>query len=285
MRASVEVRLRGVAKTGLLDIGQLRRRFVFQRVLRRLAEEKDWILKGGFLLETRIPVGARATKDLDFATATTDSDEEMTDRLQEALEIDDDNDFLVFTIKTIKGNRRDLRGRASWTVSLSVDLDGRNFDNIKLDIAERLDEVEGATELLTVPRVVAIEGLEDVLMPAVDVCQHAAEKFHALCLIFPDGRPNTRVKDLVDIVLFQEAGLLPAVGLTERLFKVFELRDGAKPPLDLPAFPASWEQDYQAMVQGLALGATSVGLARTIAQRIYQDAVVQDIDTQIEGTH
>lgn len=285
MRNSLEAKFRSAAIAGRLDAGQICRRFIFQRVLRRLAMDGGWVLKGGFLLETRIPAGARATKDLDFATASAESSDELMDRLRDALEIDEDGDFLVFSIQKLKSNRRDRRGLASWSASIDVQLDSRAFDRIKLDIAERLGEVDGGTELFVVPPVVPVAGLDGVSVQAVDVCQHAAEKFHALCLEFDDGRPNTRVKDLVDIVLLYEAGLIPHERLTSRIVWVFGQRDQAAPPAELPAIPAAWDADYQALTLDLDIAIRTAGEAHILAQQIFRDAVVGVSKAPIERSN
>jgi len=242
-----------------------------------------WVLKGGFLLEVRIPAGARATKDIDFATAPVESQDELIERLEDALDTDDDGDFLVFTVQQIKANRPDRQGLASWSVSVRADLDGREFDRIKLDIAERLEEIDGGTEVFMIPPVVDVEGLGSVTLAAVDVCQHAAEKFHALCLEFLDGRPNTRTKDLIDIVLLFEAGLIPHERLTDRIEWVFLQRNEAAPPPRLPDIPAAWERDYEILADGLEIGIKDVTAAHRLAQRIYQEAVGGLLEAPNEG--
>ncbi|MCU1434311.1 MAG: nucleotidyl transferase AbiEii/AbiGii toxin family protein [Pseudarthrobacter sp.] len=285
MRDSLDAKFRSQSATGRLDAGQLRRRFVFQRVLRRLGAAGGWVLKGGFLLEVRIPAGARATKDMDFATAPAESQDELLERIEDALEVDDDGDFLTFSVQQLKANRLDRQGLASWSVSVRADLDGREFDRIKVDIAERLEEIDGGTESLTVAPFVDVDGLGAAELPAVDVCQHAAEKFHALCLEFDDGRPNTRTKDLVDIVLLFEAGLIPHERLTTRIEWVFLQRDHTTPPPRLPDIPASWEADYEFLARDLDVGIRVVVEAHGLAQKIYQDAVAGLLEAPKEGNN
>lgn len=284
MRDSLEAKFRSQALSGRMDAGQIRRRFVFQRVLRRLGATGGWVLKGGFLLEVRIPAGARSTKDLDFATAPAESSDELLDRIEEALQRDPDGDFLRFSVQQLKANRRDRQGLASWSVSVRADLDGRTFDQIRLDVAERLEEIDGGTELFTVPPVVDVDGLTGTTLPAVDVCQHAAEKFHALCLQFDDGRPNTRTKDLVDVVLMYEAGLIPHEGLTSRPVWVFEHRNSTAPPPVLPEIPDAWDADYRVLTADLEIGIRTAANAHSLAQEIYQNAVAGVLEAPNEGT-
>ena len=285
MRDALDAKFRSQALSGRMDAGQIRRRFVFQRVLRRLGAAGGWVLKGGFLLEIRIPAGARSTKDLDFATARAESNDELLDRIEEALQMDPDGDFLTFSVQHVRANRRDRQDLASWSVSVRADLDGRTFDQIRLDVAERLEEIDGGTELFTVPPVVDVDGLSGTTLPAVDVCQHAAEKFHALCLEFDDGRPNTRTKDLVDIVLMYEAGLIPNERLTSRIVWVFEHRNSAAPPPCLPDIPDSWQADYRALTEDLEIHIKAVTDAHSLAQEIYQNAVASALEAPNGGTN
>ncbi|SED75829.1 hypothetical protein SAMN05216532_5603 [Streptomyces sp. 2231.1] len=75
-------------------------------------------------------------------------------------------------------------------------------------------------------------------------------------------RPNTQVKDLVDLVLLVEPGLLtdPA-RLHERVRVVFDVRDTHAPPLGLPNPPATWEE-FPELTSNLQVG------ARTVAEAI-----------------
>ena len=112
-------------------------------------------------------------------------------------------------------------------------------------------------------------------MPAVDVAQHAAEKFHAMARTYAGDRPSSRVKDLVDVVLLAEAGLLPHPDLAGRLHTVWQVRDGVPPPAQLPEFPASWLADYAAMAAELDLH-IDYSTARSTAERLFAEAVTPE---------
>lgn len=68
MRAALESRINAQAASDGVDPARVRRRLVFQRLTRRLAVDEGWVLKGAYLLETRLGRAARATRDLDLAT-------------------------------------------------------------------------------------------------------------------------------------------------------------------------------------------------------------------------
>lgn len=244
LRASLDARIINASSGN--ETYPLRRRLAYQRVLRRLGEHPDggWVLKGGYLLEARLQSRSRATKDLDLAMREVADGAEVTTLLRNALSHDPDNDHFIFTAASPTALAMDGRDKRGWRVSLDALLDGRIFARLRIDVVERMEEIADAVELVTVPVPVSATGLSDALIPAIDIAQHAAEKFHALCLQFSDGRVNTRVKDLVDIVLMVEAGLLPDPTLRLRIHSVFKSRDNSDPPKDLPQPPASWRVDY-----------------------------------------
>ena len=76
LRQAIETRLKQTSDDDGTDLGRLRRIFVFDRLLSRLAlaPRGQWILKGGAALEFRLSSRARATKDLDVATRAEDDE-------------------------------------------------------------------------------------------------------------------------------------------------------------------------------------------------------------------
>jgi Nucleotidyl transferase AbiEii toxin, Type IV TA system len=80
-------------------------------------------------------------------------------------------------------------------------LDGRTFVKFHLDLGvgdevlEPLESIEGETGF-------GFAGIPAVVVPALSVEQHWAEKFHAYTR--PRETPNIRVRDLVDLVLILE---------------------------------------------------------------------------------
>lgn len=64
---SVGHRIRTAAEAQHVDAARLRRHLVFERIMARLAAGGQWVLKGGYCLEVRLGLAARATQDLDLA--------------------------------------------------------------------------------------------------------------------------------------------------------------------------------------------------------------------------
>lgn len=78
------------------------------------------------------------------------------------------------------------------------------------------------------------------------MAQHLAEKIHALTRPHGD-RENSRVKDLVDVVIIAEGSALSAQKSREALEATFDARQTHSAPKRLPAFPRAWSPAYRRM--------------------------------------
>lgn len=278
LRDSINHRLANVAAERQVAPDRIRRHFAFQRILVRLSATEGWVLKGGFALEVRLGLHARATKDLDLATLDDLNGAEVQDRLLDALDVDAD-DGLTFQVSAPKALAPDEAGNPGWKFTVTSFLGGKVFAPLRLDVVARSAEIAGAVGSLEVHPPILPERLSSTTMPAVDVAQHAAEKFHAMARTYAGDRPSSRVKDLVDVVLLAEAGLLPHPDLAGRLRTVWQVRDGAPPPAQLPEFPASWADDYAAMATELDMD-VDYPTARSNAERIYAEALATEENQQ-----
>ena len=240
LRAGIDARLLDRAAEVGQDVSRLRRQLAFQRVLARLALDDQWVLKGGFALEVRLVDVARATRDLDLAALVDVSAGDVQDVLDQALDHEVDDDGFTFTVSAARRVAPEQAGVAAWGLSVTAHLGGRPFQTMHVDVSARPDEVADGVERLIVPSRLDGLGLSPVDVLAVDVAQHAAEKFHALTRRYAGDRPSTRVKDLVDLVLLAEAGLLPDGRLGARLRHVHGVRDGIAPPGTVPDPPEAW---------------------------------------------
>lgn len=274
LRTSIEQRLANLAVERQTSLDRLRRHFAFQRILVRLSADGIWVLKGGFALEMRLGLTARATKDLDLAMLEDLNGIEVQDRLLDALDVAAD-DGLTFQVSAPRAIASDEAGNPGWKFTVTSVLGGKIFAKLRLDVVARSQEIHGAVGTIEVPPPILAERLSSTAMPAVDVAQHAAEKFHAMARTYAGGRPSSRVKDLVDVVLLAEAGLLPHPDLPGRLQTVWQVRDGVPPPAQLPAFPASWLGDYAAMTAELDLD-VDYPTARSTAERLFAEALATE---------
>lgn len=274
LRASIEQRLANLAAERQVSLDRLRRHFAFQRILVRLSADDNWVLKGGFALEVRLGLDARATKDLDLAMLEDLDGIEAQDRLLDALDTDA-GDGLTFQVSPPRAIASDDAGNPGWKFTVTSVLGGKVFASLRLDVVARSAEIAGALDTIEVRPPILTERLSSAAMPAVDIAQHTAEKFHAMARTYAGDRPSSRVKDLVDIVLLVEAGLLPHPDLPGRLQTVWQVRDGVPPPAQLPEFPASWPNDFAAMAADLDL-AVDYSTARSTAARLFAEAATPE---------
>lgn len=265
LRASLDARLALAAQARAMDVNRLRRHLTFQRLLRRLSPTDGWVLKGGYLLEVRLGDVARATRDLDLATTRALAMHELRDALERSLAVDVDGDGFVFRVTGAHEHRRDVADAGGPGVQLSVSayLAGRPFANVRVDIVARPAEIEGGVEQVELPPVVAMPEWPAVVVPAVDLAQHAAEKLHALSQMHAHPRPSTRVKDLVDLALLIDSGALDEVRLRARVAAVFVARDGQHAESGLPSPPEFWRAGYAELARSLNLPSPDLDVAFT----------------------
>lgn len=276
---SVNDRIRVAAAARGIDSNRLRRSLVLQRLLARL-DDSGLVLKGGYCLEARLPGMSRATKDVDLVgrLATLDDPDYLLDTLDQLLDARPLADG--FSFRAVSAVRVRVRGEAdesrAWRIRLTASLGGAPFEQIPLDLVGQLSEVVGATERLVVPPPLSLYGVDDVVVEAVDVYQHAAEKMHAYSRVYAHDRPSSRVKDLVDLVLLIEAGLIVEPGrLRSRLEVVHAARGGAPPPPGLPHPPGDWTVPYAALAADLDLTAASTDAADDLVARWYAAALTE----------
>ena len=277
-RQALEARLMTQAKATGVDLGRLRRQVAFERLLARLAEVEggtsSWVLKGGFALELRLGNISRTTRDLDLATLDGEVDgHRVWTHLSMALEEDAGGDNFIFAIAVPRPLAADMAGRPGWRFPVDVRLAGRSFASVRIDVVARAEEITDAIEPLTFSSALAFAGLApSVTVPAIDTAQHAAEKFHALTRIYGD-RPNTRVKDLVDLVLLTELNLIDLTRLPDRVRKVFRVRATHPMPAELPEPPSAWRDDYLGLIEELDIGARTIEDAMAVVRPVWRTCV------------
>lgn len=270
LRTALEDRLlRRSQETGI-SVDRLRRRVMFERIVARLeaADSGRWVIKGGMAMEVRLGDDARVTKDLDLGLrAEVDTGAAIQDRLVEVLSADHDSDGFEFAAATPQLLGADGAGHVTWRVSVAARLAGRTFGGLRLDVSPRPHELV-VTEHLTLPNSLAFAGIPAVVAEIVDVNRHAAEKLHAMLRDFGD-RENTRVRDLVDVVLLVEHGLLTPGRLADDVRRVWSERDSAAPPAELPAFPPSWPARYERLVTQHGVVAGDYQSARKLVEQLW----------------
>lgn len=269
-RAALEARLRQ-ASGGDQDLARRRRTVAFDRFLARLAVNQGdaWILKGGAALEFRMPDRARATRDIDLAFLDS---VDPADQLLDDLESDPFDDFFSFRV-TRRRKLSDAPDRGVVT-RLSIDalLGGRVFERFVVDLVGTYGTPTEPSERVELGRAFAFADLPIVELAVLDLRAHWAEKLSAYLRRY-DDRPNTRVKDLVDLVLLIEHGLRPDARLHEAVVTTFDRRDQELPSVQLPSMADEWAEPFAAMAAELALGVASASEAHSLVERVWQETV------------
>lgn len=261
-RRALEDRFQDIAGKESVDLQRLRRQVAFDRLLARLFQAAQpgalpWVLKGGYAMELRIKA-ARTTKDIDLTMRSVSSPSEKQDdkknlavleRLQEASGFTSD-DFFVYTIgEPIADLDAAPYGGARFPVEAR--LDGRIFVGFHLDVGigdavmEPLEVIEGRDWL-------GFAGIASPSLYLIPREQQFAEKLHAYTLP-RQGAANTRVRDLVDMVLLIQSATLDRNKVTEAIRITFERRKTHTLPNVLPVPPADWQKPYDALARECGL--------------------------------
>jgi hypothetical protein len=246
---ALEQRLKDAADGDGARLARERKRIAFDRLLARLSATAPdrWLLKGGVALDLRLHERARATKDVDLEWQTPGA--ELLDALIDAAE-HDAGDFFTFTIVRTGPPRERLGGSIRFGVKAS--LAGRPFEQrFALDVAPTTELDDDAVQLTT-PSLLAFAGVEPVTVAAIPLERHVAEKLHAYTQI-RDGRPNTRVKDLVDLALIAELAPLEAAALRAAIDETFDRNALQSVPRRIPRPPESWSVPFRALAQATGI--------------------------------
>ncbi len=261
-RRALEDKLQDIARKEVVDLQRVRRQVAFDRLLARLFHAAQprtlpWILKGGYAMELRIKA-ARTTKDIDLTMRNAFSSSEKKDdkknlavleKLQEAAAFRSD-DFFVYTIgEPISDLEAAPYGGARFPVEGRVD--GRVFVGFHLDVGigdavmEPLEVIEGRDWL-------RFAGIASPSLYMIPREQQFAEKLHAYTLP-RTGAVNSRVRDLVDMVLLIKSGTLAKAKVAEAIRVTFNRRGTHALPNRLLQPPTGWQKPYDALAKECGL--------------------------------
>ncbi len=269
LRTALEQRINATSEASGMSHDRLRRRVVVERIVARLhqAESGAWVVKGGMALELRLGDKARLTKDLDLGLRGSVAGEAaLQERLVETLSADPDNDRFVLAVRSVRRLLEDDGGRATWRAQVDVALAAKPFGSIQLDVSPRTHELN-ATDRLPLSNALEFAGIATPTVEVIDLHRHVAEKLHAMLRVFPD-RENTRVRDLADIVLLSERGLIEPALAAQATRLVWSQR-ATELPSTMPELSATWLPRYEALAQDVGLSAATYPQAVALAARLW----------------
>lgn len=215
--AAVTARAKTEAQTSGVTAGALLRRFVVDRFLARVfaLPGNEWVLKGGNAVLTRVH-DARTTKDIDLLAELGDLDAAVT-RLREAVGIDLGDHFRF----VITGTRAASEGAMQpdvegYKVSIDAYCGVKRRDHFSVDLVTG-SLMTAEPDVQTRPGLVpAVPSTRVRLYPVVD---HIADKLCATRSTYGTTRdqPSSRVRDLVDLVVFARTPHIDGAEVTEAI--------------------------------------------------------------------
>lgn len=268
-RAALEARLRQDSN-GQQDLARRRRAAAFDRILSRLAavEGGRWVLKGGAALEFRMPDRARATRDIDLADTRAPTVADAVDGIIEAIGGDPFGDHFSFQVTSRRQLSDDAQRGPVERLSVNALIGGRVFEQLVVDIVIAVGSMP-PPDVLLLGEVVSFAGLPRVEVSVIDLRTHWAEKLSAYCRRYGD-RPNSRVKDLVDLALLIEQGLEPDDELLAAVERTFTSRGQEVPGASVPSMADEWAEPFQQLSAGLDLRAHTSAEAHELVEEFWQ---------------
>jgi hypothetical protein len=217
------------------------------RVVRELGDGAV-VVKGGVALEMRLQ-RARTTLDIDLRAQGVPAQTCARIRLAGQRDL---GDFLTFVVDDKPDG--EIEGKVIYEgrrFSVQAMLANRPYRNrFGLDVAFG-DPMVGLPDQMLAPDALAFVGVAPPTIPLYPIATHLAEKLHAYTLRHADDRPNSRLKDLVDIALVAtEPALQPAstmiMASTVRraMVQTFAARATHPLPSVVPQPPPAWSARY-----------------------------------------
>lgn len=257
-KQSLEANLRKFAVDHDTPYQTLRTKFAIERLLARLfrAETAPWLLKGGFAMDLRFRPKARTTKDVDLSVTPAPQADlaavELREQMQDALDADL-GDYLQFRIGKPTHELTNAPG-GGFRFPCEVRLAGKVFAKLGIDIGCG-DALVGTPDVLTGYDCLAFTGIAPATVRAIPIAQQFAEKIHAFTFPWTD-RPNTRTRDIVDLLLLVERQPPSVVDLKMAIHATFTTRGTHPIPEQLSRPPAEWQTVFAEMAEEAALSTT-----------------------------
>lgn len=252
-REALENKIVSKANKENLEVERLRRDVAFDRFLVRLFKmaTPPWALKGGYAMQLRTD-NARTTKDVDIALKEAKLFSENVDERRSAIRAElakqaaiDLGDYFSFLITD--PSVKDLSGppEGGFRFNVEARLADRTFQKFILDIGSG-DVWSDSLEELESSDILKFAGFEPQKLLAIPKEQQFAEKLHAYTLPRPEDRPNSRVKDLIDMNLLIDEGM-DQQKLYQSINATFQKRNTHELNLTLAPPPNFWGDSFTSM--------------------------------------
>ena len=267
-----------------LTTGQRIRLEHFNRFLCRVFSEgpdSDWILKGGTGMLARVP-SPRATLDIALSRARSGLDQAVNDlRRLAASDLGDHFRFVYAGHRTILGGDQQPYNdgyRVEFETYIGVQKKGRIGVDLSIDAGLTAEPtVMAPAGALHLPRLV---GFDYRLYPVVD---QVADKVCATMHRY-GGRPSSREKDLVDLVVLAVTHDMNGTALTRAI--TTEVRRRRMDAFDEFVVPTEWGAAYEKSARRVpyCVGIGAIASASDLASA-FIDPVLQGAATDLRWSH
>lgn len=275
-RTSLEERLKQNAASDKVQLAPLRLKVAIERFLARIfsVSNPPWLLKGGYAMELRYRPRARTTKDIDLSVKTGEGElaarlERLREELQEAAE-QNLGDYFEFQVASPNA---ELQGAPDGGARFPITalLAGKVFAKFHLDVGFG-DPLTSPAEHLVGQDFLDFAGIAPAKVLAIPKPQQFAEKLHAYTFTWND-RPNTRTRDLVDLVLFVTIDPPDKQELAKAMEATFRIRTSHPLPNTLLPPPESWKTVFAEMAHEVNLPTTDFQEGFRIVAEFLQDVL------------
>lgn len=234
---ALEMAVKSAAERSSMDTGRAMSGFWFHRLLCRVFLEGNdrFVLKGGQAMLART-LDARATRDIDLLARGNDLDQAIEELKRLAsIDLGDHVRFVFSAASPIKAEDEYRSGAKlvfeTWLGAkrmqpVSIDL---VVDTVPLDWAERISPTDR----------IGVQGIEDCDYLVYPVEAALADKFCGIVELH-QGRPSSRVKDLVDVAVYATLCDVDGATLQSRLLRELGTR-GIPYPGEF-SIPDEWGQ-------------------------------------------
>lgn len=248
-RQALDGEIKAVAIANEMSIEDLRRQIVFNRFLARLDFSK-FVLTGGYSLELRLPL-SRSTTDIDLyardAQILIGSAQEQNDIILLMLReqtMKDLQDYFSFDVERILGR---LHGPKEGGVRclITANVSNKEYYKFHVDVALCLEILK--PEVIHPKNTLPFSQGEEFSVSVLQKEELFANKIHAYTR--PRLTENSRVADLVDMVLLIENGLASDKVLLS-LAQVFAASSNHQiVPAEVPEPPLSWKKEFTTIAE------------------------------------
>lgn len=255
LRMALEERLNRQAREKGLDVLRLRRHVAFDRFLARIfsGPASRFVLKGGYAFELWLD-RARATKDIDLSFKIDKGGRQENKKAVEAdtlLELlqnlvsTSSRDFFEFVIgKAVMDLENAPYG--GWRFPVEVRLAGYVFVRFAIDVAAGDLWLE-PHDLAPMTDWLGFAGIGAPKVPVISREQQFAEKLHAYTR--PRQTPNSRVKDLVDLLLLVRMRGIGPGKIKAAAEKTFNRRGTHPFPSVFLLPPSAWSSPFRKLAR------------------------------------